>query len=182
MKYWTYILATLLLLGGGTDAAAQAATTDSKIGFINSQQILESTPGARQAQEQWEREMADIRTEVERMGQELEQMIQQYQQQELTLSPEAKASRQEEIRQKQNEYQQRVQQLQNQADRRQQEIVAPVMERINTVIEQIRAEGGYTLIFDLAAGAIISADPSLDLTQQVIQRLQARAGEDGSEQ
>ena len=49
------------------------------------------------------------------------------------------------------------------------------MDRISDVIEQIREEGNYALILDVAAGSIISADPSLDLTEEVIRRLQADA-------
>jgi Skp family chaperone for outer membrane proteins len=47
------------------------------------------------------------------------------------------------------------------------------MDKVNTVIETIRAEGDYHLILDLAAGSIVAADPSLDLTQEVIARLPA---------
>lgn len=175
MNRVAYALTGLLMLGAATAASAQATP---RIGYINSEQIVNEAPGAQQAQQQWDREMAEIRAEVQEMGQQLEQLMQQYQQQELTLSPEAKAQRQEEIRQRQAAYQQRANELQQQAARRQQELVAPIMERINTVIEEIRSEGDYAFIFDLAAGAIISADPDLDLTGEVLSRLRARAGQD----
>ena len=61
------------------------------------------------------------------------------------------------------------------AGQRQQELVQPVMDKINQVIEQIRAEGAYTLIFDVSAGGVVAADPGLDLTQEVIRRLKAAA-------
>ncbi len=69
------------------------------------------------------------------------------------------------------EYEQRLGEIDQQAQVRQAELIQPVMDRITTVIESIREEGGYSLIFDVAAQGIISADPSLDLTQEVIRRL-----------
>jgi Skp family chaperone for outer membrane proteins len=66
-----------------------------------------------------------------------------------------------------------VNQLQQQAEQRQQEIVQPVMERINQAIEELRVEGEYTLILDIASGAILAADQGLDLTQELIRRLQS---------
>ena len=54
------------------------------------------------------------------------------------------------------------------------------MDRITEVIEAIREEGNYALILDVAAGSIISADPALDLTQQVITRLQTAATSPGT--
>ena len=50
------------------------------------------------------------------------------------------------------------------------------MQRITAVIEEIRAEGSYSMIFDVAAPGIISADPALDLTAEVVRRLQLSAG------
>ena len=63
---------------------------------------------------------------------------------------------------------------------RQAELVEPVMERITAVIETIRAEGSYSMIFDVAAQGIISADPALDLTTEVVRRLQAAYNEASS--
>jgi Skp family chaperone for outer membrane proteins len=45
------------------------------------------------------------------------------------------------------------------------------MDRITVVIEALREEGQYSLILDVAAGSIISADSTLDLTPEVIRRL-----------
>jgi len=46
-----------------------------------------------------------------------------------------------------------------------------VMDGISEVIEAVREEGSYAFVFDIAAGAIVSADPTLDLTDEVIRRL-----------
>jgi Skp family chaperone for outer membrane proteins len=69
------------------------------------------------------------------------------------------------------EDQQRTDQLSQVAEQRRAELIQPIMDRINVVIEAVRTEGQYHLILDLAAGSIIAADPMLDLTQQVIGRL-----------
>ena len=47
----------------------------------------------------------------------------------------------------------------------------PIMDQVTEAIDQIRTEGGYSIIFDLSGQAIVSADPELNLTQQVIDRL-----------
>ena len=46
------------------------------------------------------------------------------------------------------------------------------MERITAIIEELRSSGSYSIIFDVAAQGIISADPDLDLTGEVVRRLQ----------
>jgi len=163
-------LALTFALVAGT---AEAQTL--KIGYINSQEILASAPGAREAQAAFERDMQGFNAEAQQLQDELQRMQQQLQQQELTLSPEAKRNRQQQIAQKAQEAQDKMAELDQKASGRRAELVQPIMDKITAVIEAMREEGNYALILDVAAGSIISADPSLDLTQEVLRRLQAAA-------
>jgi Skp family chaperone for outer membrane proteins len=47
----------------------------------------------------------------------------------------------------------------------------PIMARVNDAISAMREEGGYALILDAAQGTIVAADPALDLTAQILERL-----------
>ncbi len=155
-------------------AAGSVQAQGLKLGYINSQQILQSSSEAAAAQKKFDEEMKSYQAEVQQLETELQGLQQQYQQQQLTLSPEAKANREQQIQQKVQQYQERTQQLQQQADQRRQELIQPVMDKITAIIETMRQEGNYSLILDVAAGSIISADTTLDLTQQVISRLSAQ--------
>ncbi len=168
----SFVLAGLLVLLG---AAALEAQTP-RIGYIDSQAILQEAPGAQEAQAEFERNMQAYQEEIQRMGQELEGLIEQYQQQQATLSPEARERREQEIRQKERSYQERVEEMEMEAQQRQQELVGPILDRMSGAIEEIRAEGGYTMIFDVASRAIIAADPDLDLTDQVLEHLRQTTG------
>jgi len=170
MRRIAFVALAFLLTTGSSEAQIV------KIGYLNSQEVLNSAPGAAEAQAQFDTEMEGYQVEIQRLEQELEGMQQQLQQQQLTLSPEAKANREQQLQLKVQEYQQRGTQLQELAARRRAELVQPVMDRITEVIEQLREEGAYSLILDVAAGSIVSADPSLDLTQEVIGRLQSEVG------
>ncbi len=158
--------------------ALAAGTTEAqtlKIGYINSQEILANAPGAKEAQDAFEKDMKGYTDEAQQLQDELQRMQQQLQQQELTLSPEAKRNRQQQIQQKATDAQQRMQQLDQLAAQRRAELIQPVMDKVNAIIDKMREEGSYSIILDVAAGSIISADPSLDLTQEVIRRLKAEA-------
>ena len=69
----------------------------------------------------------------------------------------------------------KAEELQNQAARRQQEVMEPIMQRVEEIISQVRQAEGYAIVFDVASEAIVSADPSLDLTTKVIERLKTAA-------
>lgn len=169
MKRTLFVLALALALPGV--ASAQAL----KIGYINSQNVLAEAPGAKEAQTQFDADMASYKAEVQKMATELENLVKQYEQQQAMLSPAAKQTRETDIRTKQQAYQDRLSEIDQRAAKRQQELVQPVMDKINAVIEAYRAEQGYSLIFDVASGGIVAANPTMDLTTEIIRRLQAGA-------
>lgn len=171
------LIAALALAAGVAPARAQTAPAAAlKVGYINSAVLLEEAPGAKEASEQFDRELQGMYAEMERMSAELQELVESYQRQQMMLSAAAKTQREQEIQLKQQQAATRQQELETQAGQRQAELVEPITEAVNAVIEQIRAEGSYAFIFDVAAGSIIAADPSLDLTPEVLRRLRAQQG------
>ena len=163
----------LAVLGApGIQAAAQSPL---KIGYINSQVIIAEDPAATAAQEQFQREMVPFQSELRGLEEDIANLIARYQAQQITLTANARRTRQDEITQKQQAYQERMAQIEAEAARRQQELVQPIMERINNIIQEIRSDGAYTFIFDVAGGGLIAADESFDLTSEVQARLAAGA-------
>ncbi len=165
--------ATVMLLGYGYTSGLQQVSP--KLAYINSAEIIEKTPGAVQAQEVFERDMARWRAEVQLLADSLQSMLTQYEQQQIMLSPEKREERQQEILQRRLDYNQRVEDLQTAAQTRQAELVQPIYDKISVVLVELRDEQGYAMIFDVAAGALIAADTTLDITPQVIARLEAAA-------
>ena len=54
--------------------------------------------------------------------------------------------------------------------------MAPIMEGLRKVLDDVRQEGGYSFIFDVTAGAfIVSADKNLDITDRVLSKLRLSA-------
>lgn len=171
--------ALLVLATAGSVAVAQQpaapATTGPRLAWINSQEILANTPGRAEAESLFNREMDGMRAEVQRLQTQLDSAVAEYNRASAAMTPAAKAQREDQLRQLEARNRQRAQELDQQAQDRQQELTAPIMQRVNAVIEGIRAEFNYAFVFDVAAqgNPIITADRSLDITRLVIQRLQA---------
>ena len=156
-------------------AAGALEAQAPKLGYINSQEILVNAPGAEEAQAAFDAEMSGYQNEIVQLETELQNLEAALQQQQLTLSPEARANREQQLQAKFQEYQQRTGQLQEVANQRRAALIQPVMDNITAVIEELREDGSYSLILDAAAGSIVSADPALALTQEVITRLRSAA-------
>lgn len=174
----TIALMALVLVASGPLSAQRAGG----IVFIDSERLRREAPELQQARERLQQEMGQFEARADSMlaplQQELQRMAVEFQQQQTTMAPEARRERQQALSQKQQELQQQGARLEQQAAERQNEIMGPALERINEVIQQIRQERGYAFILDVAAGGVIAADSTLDITGEVLNRLNAVANQD----
>lgn len=169
------LLTTVLAVAGLLAASAPLTAQTTKIGYIDTRLILQEAPGAQEARATLETEMRGFQNQLQMMQDSLQAMMTDYQQKSLVMSADAKQKREQEIIQKRTGWEQRAEQLQQQAAQRQQQVMEPIMQRVETVISQVREAEGIAIVFDVASDVIVSADPALDLTAKVIERLKAAA-------
>ncbi len=179
MRHASLPIAALLVSLWGAPVSAQ---TNPQLRYVHSQAILAQSPEAGVARDQFKRDMLPYENELRGIEERISQLLAQYGAQQLTLTPETRNLRQQEIVDLRSSYETRVQEIEVEAARRQEELMSPIMEKINTIIQQLRIEGGYAFIFDASAGALLAADESLDLTAEVVRRLNAQpSGSGGGE-
>ena len=156
-----------------TRPATAAGPQSSRLAFISSRTILDSTPGYAAAESTFFREFQAMRDEVQKLQQQLDSAVQAFDQASIALSPAAKDVKRRELQQMQDRITQRSSELDGRARSRNQELLGPYQARINTIIQGIRAEGNYAIIFDADAqgNGIVAADPMLNLTAKVIERV-----------
>lgn len=163
----------VLAFSAANSAAQGGGQPELRLAYLNSQIIVEQAPGRAEAEAVFEREMQGFRDEMKRMGDSLNTMIAEYNRQEVSLSPSARLNRQAQIREREEQYQTRAQEMEQRAMAREQELMRPLMTWIQQTIDSIRVQEGYSMILDAAGagGLMVSADPSLDITERVLERL-----------
>jgi outer membrane protein len=157
--------------------AASAQQTPFKIAYVNPQALFEAAPGRAQAEATLQHEGEGFRAELDRSSTALNAAITEYQRVEPTLTQAQKDTRQRAIQAKRDSLTQRQEELQQQFQQRQSELMAPIMETVRKVLEDIRVEDGYAMILnnDPQASLIVAADRNLDITERVVARLRTVA-------
>jgi len=165
------VLGIAFLLPAGLGAQQNGA----RVAFINARAVLLQTPGFAQAESTYTRELATYRSEIERLQASLDSAASDFEQKSVMLSATAKTAKRRELEAQQGQLEQRATELRTKAGQREQELLSPIHSRVNDVIEQVRAAGGYAMIFDVSAnsGLIVAVDKSLDLTSQVIDKVKS---------
>jgi outer membrane protein len=174
-----FALATSLIVAGTARAqtAASGAQVPVKIGYINSALLLQQAPGRAEAEAQFDREVGTYRQQLSRMNDSLNALMAAFDRDAPKLDTLARATRGKLIRDRETEYQDRARGLDSTMQARQAQLVKPIMERVQGVIEAIRAEDGYSLILDVGspqASIVVAADKRLDLTDRVLARLKSQ--------
>jgi Outer membrane protein len=154
-------------------AAAPARAQTLKLGYINSAQILAQAPGRAEAEAQFDKEVVAYRAQLQRMNDSLNALATAFDKDAPKLDSATRDRRGAAVRDREAEYQSRARMLDSTMQTRQAELVRPIMEQVQKVIETIRAEDGYSMILDVGAQAsvIVAADKKLDLTDKVLARL-----------
>lgn len=169
-------LATSLIVAGPAAVQAQQGTAAPKIAYINSALLLQQAPGRAEAEAQFEREVGTYRQQIQRMDDSLKTLVAAFDRDAPKMDSVAREARRRSIGQTETQYQLRARGLDSTMQTRQAQLVKPIMERVQSVIEAIRAEDGYAMIFDVGAqvSVVVSADKKLDLTDRVLARLKTQ--------
>lgn len=177
LKTTPKILAAALVIAGFL-ASQPAAAQAGKFAVINTQEIvLESTTGKaaledlRALQEQKE-------GEVRAKQQELADLRNRIAEGRLSLAEDKLAEMQGELESKARDLRRFQEDTAAELDKRQGEVLKGIEDQVMPIINQVGAENGYTMIFRKFESGLIYVDDSVDITPQVIQRLDAATAAD----
>jgi len=144
-----------------------------RIGYVNSDAILEQYSGTRAAEEELRRMYARWEQEASQKEQNIRNMQENLQRQALLLSEDRRNQIQRELQDSIAGYQKFLQDKfgqQGEAAQRNNELLRPIVERVNAIINKIAEDENYDFIFDSKAG-LVFAKKSYDLTDKVIRAL-----------
>ncbi len=149
-----------------------------KVGFVDSQSLLERMPEYKAAEQeierltqQWQKEIDDIYARVERL-------FQQYREQEPLMSPEMKRRKQEEIEteeRKARELQRKRFGPNGDLFKQREEKMKPILDRLQQAIQSAAQEKKFSIVIDRSAGGVLLyGESAYDLTDAVAAKLGIR--------
>ncbi len=168
------ILSVILLL---VSLAGSASADDLKLGFIDSERIFAEYEGTKTAQAEFNAQLDQWTRDLETRRQELAAEAEQYESQRLILSEPKRAEREEDLQRKRAELDAMAQDIwgpNGRVAQRNEELTRPIIEKIRTVLQRIGEAEGFSIIFDATDGNVVYADDALDLTQRVLDELNAQ--------
>ncbi len=146
-----------------------------RIAYVDVNQILETIQEYQDAQAELDRLASKWRQDIAQEYDEIKSMYNRYQAEQVLLSEDARAEREEAIMQKEKE----VRDLQRERFgpegslfQRRQELVRPIQDQVYKAIEEYAEDRGFDFIFDKSSAAgMIFSNPEFDKTEDILNRL-----------
>lgn len=165
------LVVTLLVLGLSSLMAA-----GSKIGYIDSEQIMKQSKDAQSAQQTYATEYQTWKSQAEKMDEEIKRLTDELEQRSLTLSKEGKKEAEKKIEDKKNELKKYLKDHFSEtgvAARRNVELLEPILTKVQEKIKKVALDEDLDIVLDAANSGILYAKPGLDITQKVIDEMNA---------
>lgn len=153
------------------------AAAELKIGFVNTRRAAMDVEEGKAAVAQVKREEADKQKKLDERKAELTKLKAELDKQAMVLSDKAKEEKAAEFQQKLMEAQQLRFEMEQQLQQRQQELLGAVLKKMEPVVKEIAEANGLTFV--LEEGAVVYAPDSLDLTNELIRKFNARYAKGG---
>ncbi len=163
------ILLTMLIL-----SLSVVIVNATNLAYVNVERIMVEAEDVQEAKRIFDSESQAWRTEIEAMQQELEGMVAQYENKKLILNEQGKKDAEDKIRAKDEALNRKMEQYFGQegtAAARNAELLEPILDRINEVIQSIAIDDNYDMVLDITAGNVLYAKDYMDITEKVIARL-----------
>jgi outer membrane protein len=170
----------LIFAGLSLVLVSQAASAQgTKIGVLNALQALFNSDAARIVQQELENEFAEDEQRASNLTQQLQELQQEFQQNEAVLSDDQKRRMNSNAQDLQVQLQLIQERVQGALQEQNQAFVQSMQDELATAVTEVVAEGGYDLILNADSAPYFA--PVLDITAQVTAKLNEITAEQSEE-
>jgi outer membrane protein len=173
------ILAASLVIAGQL-APGLAAAADLKIGYVDLQRAVSEVEEGKAARAQLKREFDDKQKKLDAKEAELKRLQAEFEKQAVVLSEAAKREKAAELERKFAEAQALLRQLQQELGGRERELMGSLFDKMGQIVKEIAEAEGFTFVLEKNQSGIMYAPSSLDVTNEVVRKYNARFAKKGA--
>ncbi len=152
-----------------------------KVAYVDTEYILGNIPEYKEAQDELDKLSIEWQKQLERRYSEIDKMYKDYQAEQILLTEDMKAKREDEIVKKEKEakeYQKLKFGVNGELFKKRQELVKPIQDKIYKAISQVANASGIDVVFDKASDlTMLYTNPKYNKSDAVLKKLGYKPGE-----
>jgi outer membrane protein len=161
--------AALAALLGAAPAAAEL-----KVGFVDFQRALNEVEEGKVARASLKRDFDDKQKILDKEKADLDRLQAEFEKQAAVMSDDAKRERLLEMDRKGRDAAMKMQQFQKELSEREREMTRGIGDKMMAIVRELADSEGFTMVFEKNDAGLLFAPPSLDLTNELIRKYNAR--------
>ncbi len=158
------VVISFVLLAGTTSLMAQ---TNAKLGYINTNELMQIMPGIDTVQEGIKNHEAYLTQTLQSMMTEYQAKETEYKEKVATMSQIIRQTKEKDLLDMQQRINDFRQNAQIDLQRKQAELVKPVAEKAQAAIKKVAEANGYTYVFDISSQALVIYEKGDNLMDKV---------------
>lgn len=163
------IFAALVLILLGVFSVSQVYAKDGvKIAYVDLQRALLEVEEGKAAKSKLKVYFDEKQALLDKESDRLKKMKGDLDRQEMTIDPQIKTQKEAELQKKFLELQKIYYNLQNELKQKESDAVAPILEKMQGLLQGIAEKEGYDIILDKNSSGIVYAPMKYDITNQLI--------------
>ena len=155
-------------------AIASPASADVKIGVVDMQRALNECNAGKKAKEQVRAKFEKAQNELKAQRESLDRMRESYDKKALVLKEDERRNLEKDMEVRSLDFKRKYEDYQRDLKRTDAELTSGIVEQLYGIVAAYAKERGFTVVLETSAGALVYADPSIDVTDEVIKRHNAR--------
>jgi outer membrane protein len=164
-------LKTLLLIA--LTAGPALARAEQKLGYVDLQRALNEVDEGKAAKAILKKDFDEKQKQLDAKKADFDKLQADFEKQAVVMSDSAKKDKATELDRRARELQGLFVQMQKDLSDRERDATKGIFDRMATIVREIAESDGFTMVFEKGAG-LVYAPPSLDLTNELIRKYNAR--------
>ena len=152
---------------------AAPALAETKIAYVDLQKALNLSKSGVEAKQQIGVQVKSYEAEFKAKQDDLLKLKEELEKQAVLLSDSAKAQKEREYQQNVKELQRFQKDIKDELQQRDGELTKRILNDLFEILQGLGKEGGYSMVLEKNEGAVIYADESVDLTDELIKAYDA---------
>jgi len=153
---------------------AAPAAAETKIGYVDFQRALNEVEEGKGARASLKRDFDEKQKILDKEKADLERMQGDFEKQAAVMNDDAKRDRIVEIEKRGREAAMKLQQFQKELSEREREVTRGIFDKMVAITREISDAEGFTLVFEKNDSGLVVAPSSLDLTNELVRKYNAR--------
>lgn len=171
MNPFKRVVITLFIAIAPMALFAQATTSEQKTAHINVNQLLQMHPKMATIKTSLEKYTADFQKQMKLLTSEYQSKLKEYQSGVDSMSQARRRDSERYLMQLQERIENYQTESQDELNQQEKELLDPLLKEIQTAIEAVAKEQGFTYVMDTSSGVVLYADKSADIMSAVKKKL-----------